>query len=72
MFLTDEDVLKVIVNGGKKVGIKLGLTHVKTDGGSRGLLWPNLVIVGYPDEKCLLQTTVSALSGILFRGMAFI
>ena len=72
MFWTDEDALKVVVNGGGKVGINLGLTHVKTDGGSPGLLWPNLVTVGYPDEKRLLKTTVYALSGILSRGMAFI
>ena len=65
MFRTDEDVLKVVVNDGGKVGIKLGLTHVKTDGGTRGCSWPNLVTVGYPDGKCLSQTTVSGLSGIL-------
>ena len=72
MFRTAEDALMVVLNGDGKGGIKLGLINAKTDGGSRGLLWPNLVTVGYPDGKCLSQTTVSSLSGILSRGMAFI
>ena len=54
------------------VGIKLGFTHVNIEGGSRGLLRPNLVIAIYPGEKCRSHTTVYGLSGILSRGIMFI
>ena len=43
-----------------------------TDGGSIGLDFPFFFKTGKPGGKCLTQTTVFGLSGILSLGMAFI
>ena len=54
------------------VGIKLFGMFSKTDGGSLGLDFLFISKSGKPDGKCLTQTTVFGLSGILSLGTAFI
>ena len=58
--------------GGKGIGIKLFEMFSKTVGGSPGLWFPFNFRTGKPGEKCLTQTTVFGLFGILFLGMVFI
>ena len=63
--------LIVGLDGTGVVGIKLGLTQENIDGGSWGLLGPNLVIVAYPGGKCHSQITLFELSGMLSHGIIF-
>ena len=68
--LTEELDLHVVLVKGTGVGIKL---LGKLENGSFfGLNLPLTETVSNPSGKCLIQTTVFTLSGILSRGIAFI
>ena len=69
--LTEELDLNVVLAKGTSVGTKLLGKLEKIDGGFFGLNLPLTETVSNPSGKCLIQTTVSALSGILSRGIAF-